>query len=67
MGTAQENQCALANFIWQEHKHIILLIASFATEPSMFKMLKDGRKRRREFCVRDNEPIKIVQIVEGVI
>ena len=65
-GTAQENQCAIANFIWQEWSHIKLIMASFPTEPSAFKMLKDARKYRKEFCVRDNEYIKAINYIDCI-
>jgi len=64
-GTAQENQCAIANFIWNEWSEIKVLIASFASVPSEFRMLKDAREKRREFCVRSNDFIKNVQLIEG--
>ena len=66
-GNAQENQCVIANMIWQEFEYIKLLIASFAIKPSKIKTLIDGRKKRREFCIRDNSAIKSIQIIEDVI
>jgi len=63
-GTAQENQCAIANFLWSKFIHIKILFASFPTEPSKFALLKDARAKRRELCVRDNESIKGIQLIE---
>ena len=53
-GTPQENQCALANYIWSRSPDIKVLKSSFAKTPSKVKMLKDMREKRIEFCVRDN-------------
>lgn len=66
-GTPEENQCAVANFIWQDNESIKLISASFATEPTKVKMLIDSRIKRKEFCVRDNEYIKSIQIIEDVM
>jgi hypothetical protein len=63
-GKAQENQCAVANFLWSKYLHINVLYASFPTEPSKFPLLKDARAKRREFCVRGNENIKGIQLIE---
>ena len=42
-GTPQENQCALANYIWSRSPDIKVLKSSFAKTPSKVKMLKDMR------------------------
>ena len=66
-GTAQENQCAIANFIWQEWSYIQLIMAAFPTEPSAFKMLKDAREYRKEFCIRDNKYIKAINYIDCIL
>ena len=63
--TAQENQCTISNFIWDEWADLQMLIASFATEVTPFRMLRDVRIKRREFCLRSNEFIKSIQEIEG--
>ncbi len=61
--TFEENQCAVCKMIWDSNPQIKVLAASFATSRSKAKVLIDKRKRRREFCVRNNEPIKCTQII----
>jgi hypothetical protein len=41
-----------------------VLFASFPSEPSAFKLIKDYRIKRREFCARNNDIIKGVQLIE---
>lgn len=55
--TAQENQCRLANFIWDTNPNIKVLKSSFPTIPSKRNFIKDFRKNRTELCVRNNENI----------
>ena len=62
-GTAQENQCAICRMIWDSDDNIMVLAASFATTRTRVQSLIDKRTRRREFCVRNNEPIKCTQII----
>lgn len=63
-GTAEENQCAVCRIIWDSVPEVKVLAASFAAEPSVARLLIDKRPRRREFCVRDNGPIKCTQIID---
>ena len=63
-GTAEENQCAVCRIIWDIVPEVKVLAASFAAEPSVARLLIDKRPRRREFCVRDNGPIKCTQIID---
>lgn len=63
-GTVQENQCAACRMLWDSNPDIMVLVGSFATTPSKVKVLIDKRPRRREFCVRNNEPIKCTQIID---
>lgn len=60
----QENQCAVCRMLWDANPEIKVLAASFATDKSKIKVLIDKRKRRREFCVRDNSSIRCTQIIE---
>lgn len=62
-GTHEENQCAVCKMIWDSNPQIKVIAASFATALSKAKVLIDRRKRRREFCVRDNESIRCTQII----
>jgi len=62
--SAQQNQCAVANLIWQEYPECEMLAMSFPSEPSKMPLLKDARPLRKEFCVRDNSCIKCIQIIE---
>lgn len=62
-GTAQENQCAACNMLWDSNPDIMVLAGSFAAQRSKVKVLLDRRIRRREFCVRDNQSIKSTQII----
>lgn len=63
-GTPQENQCAACRMLWDSNPNIKVVAGSFATMPSQVKVLIDKRIRRREFCVRNNEPIKCTQIID---
>ena len=63
-GTPQENQCAACRMLWDSNPDIKVVAGSFATMPSQVKVLIDKRIRRREFCVRNNEPIKCTQIID---
>lgn len=62
--SAQQNQCAVANCIWQEYPECKVIAMSFPRERSKFSLLTDPRPRRKEFCVRDNSCIKCTQIIE---
>ena len=62
-GTPQENQCAACRILWDTNPGIMVLAGSFATAPAKVKVLIDKRIRRREFCVRNNKPIKSTQII----
>ena len=48
---AEENQCAVANYIWSNFEEKKILFASFPTKPSAIKLVKDYRTTRREFCL----------------
>ena len=62
--SAQENQCLVANFIWKEFPEVKCLAAAFPTIRTRVRLVKDPRRMRREFCVRDNGCIKNVQLLE---
>lgn len=53
-GKSQENQCALANYIWEQNLDIKVLKSSFAKTRTKIRLLKDVREKRIEFCVRNN-------------
>lgn len=63
-GTEQEQQCAACRILWDTNPSIMVIAGSFPTEPSQARVLIDKRIRRREFCVRNNEPIKCTQIID---
>lgn len=62
-GTAQENQCVACRMLWETNPDILVLAGSFASVPSKAKVLIDARPYRREFCVRNNKPIKCTQLI----
>ena len=61
---SQENQCAAANIIWNTYSNIKVISASFATERTIVPTLIDIRPRRKEFCVRNNDCIILIQKIE---
>ena len=63
-GDAQNNQCAVARYIWTRFNDIKLLLASFPNEASAFPLIKDYRTKRRELCVKNNSAIKGIQLIE---
>lgn len=60
---AQENQCAVCNLIWDLCSDVYVLAASFYTTPKTEHTLLDFRKKRKEFCVRDNKFITNIKKV----
>lgn len=61
---AQKNQCAVMRMIWNQNPTIKVISASFPVEPTKIKTLIDLRDRRREFCVRNNDYIKHMYMIE---
>lgn len=53
----QERQCAAMKYLWQIYKKVNVIACEFAPEESPIKLLTDYRKKRKEFCVRDNKYI----------
>lgn len=53
----QKNECAVMRMIWKTNPQINVLSAAFPTEKTKFPIMLDSRPKRREFCVRNNEPI----------
>lgn len=56
-----KNQCAVMNIIWDAYDELKVVAASFAKEKTKIKTLLDVRPRRREFCVKDNDCIVLIQ------
>lgn len=61
LSSPQQNQCAVMNLIWDSYDKLKVISASFATERTKIKTLIDTRDRRKEFCVRNNDCIVLVQ------
>lgn len=62
--TESQTQCAIAKIVWDIHDEIKVLAASFPTEKKKVRAIKEARKYRKEFCVRDNSYIKHTYIIE---
>lgn len=63
-GDIQKNQYAVAMMIWDTYSKVKVISASFPTEKTKFKTLIDKRRRRREFCVRNNSIIKYTNLIK---
>lgn len=55
----QINQCILSNYLWNKYPNIKVLKSSFPKPKSNDLFVKDFRKQRTEFCVRDNNVLMI--------
>lgn len=62
--TESQTQCAIAKIVWDIYDGIKVLAASFPTEKKKVRAIKEGRKYRKEFCVKDNSYIKHTYIIE---
>lgn len=62
-GSSEEKQCAVCRMIWRDNPDLMVLASSFPTMRTTIMTLIDKRIRRREFCVRDNRPIRCTQII----
>lgn len=60
---AEKNQCAVMKLLWQQYPRLKVVSASFPTEMSIIKTMLDCRKRRKEFCVRNNSHIKHTYLI----
>lgn len=60
---AIRNQCAMMKMIWDQNPSIQVIAASFPTQPRKIKTLLDLRRRRREFCIRNNAGIKYIGLI----
>lgn len=61
---AQQNQCAVANMIWQRRTDLKVMAASFPTLRRKMATMLDLRPLRREFCVRDNSCIRYIDRIQ---
>lgn len=61
LSSPQKNQCAIMNLIWDTYDKVKIISASFATERTKLKTLIDTRPTRKEFCVRSNDNIVLIQ------
>ena len=61
---AEQNQCSIAKVIWDSKPQLELMTASFAVTKRAHKTLIDTRKRRKEFCIRNNTPIKYLHMIK---
>lgn len=55
--SAQQNQCALMQYIWKNVRHYKVFIGSFPKHKKHIPLIMDIREKRREFCVRNNRVI----------
>lgn len=63
--SAEEAQCVISNMIWDSNPQVKLMAATFPNEPRKGqKTIFDYRKKRREFCVRDNDCIIKTELVQ---
>ena len=64
LSSPQKNQCAVINLIWNTYEKVKVISASFATEKRKINTLIDIRKRRKEFCVKSNDNIVLIQKIK---
>lgn len=61
-GSVEENQCSIMNMIWDDVPSLKAIGGAFSPEHSTrFRTLNDTRSKRREFCIRDNEAILVLE------
>lgn len=60
----QKNQCAIINAIWQANTELKVITCKFPKTSRRIVTLHDAREYRQEFCVRNNENIKIISIIK---
>lgn len=60
----QENQCAVMRTIWAAKTDLLVMAGAFPKEEFVIKTLTDERELRREFCVRNNTPIKYIHCIK---
>ena len=64
ISSPQKNQCAVMNLIWDTYDKVKVISASFATKKTELKTLIDTRPKRKEFCVRNNDSIVLIQEIK---
>lgn len=62
--SAQKNQCAVMNTMWDSCPEIKIIAASFPSEKTMLRTIFDARPKRREFCLRENKYIKYISLIK---
>ena len=62
----QQNQCAVANMIWDRFEECKLMMGTFHSDRRIMRTLTDPRPTRREFCLRTSDPIKSIVQVEVI-
>ena len=67
IGSPQENQCNLVNLIWKDNPDIKAISGAFPVTRSSqsFSTLMDTRSKRREFCIRSNDNILIMNRINS--
>lgn len=60
---AQSNQYSLMKMLWDSYPKIKVISASFPASQTVFRTLLDMRITRKEFCVRDNNYIKYINLI----
>lgn len=53
----EERECAAMRLIWKTYSKFNIIACSFAPKKKKINLLFDSRKKRREFCVRNNQYI----------
>lgn len=61
--SVQQNQCAVMKMLWETYPELKAISASFHVEKTKIKTLLDRRCTRKEFCIRNNNPIKCTQLI----
>lgn len=63
-GTTQENQCALANMLWDDNPRLNVLIGRFRKGLRKAMTLTDVRPLRKEFCLRNGRYIRHIHVIK---
>ena len=61
---AQENQNAVCKMIWEKCRKVKVLSANLPRETTKLPTLIDARKKRKEFCIRENKNIVYMNKIE---
>ena len=59
----EANQCSVANLIWASCPEILALTCAFPTQQKSIPTIMEYRHMRREICLRDNSPIRVLNLI----